>query len=216
MKLHRYLSINIDKIETGLMFDNRITVSGARDSTNKQDLDKKKLFAQLTELLALLGQPPDAGRLAQSANASTGASAASGNINPKASLNVHYIEFINRVQAKKGKSKGVEELRAKNCLYQRGISNERRPVVYYVARRVTPDSFDMDLFLYFLLGTLQSVGNLQFDLVIDCTQFSGLNEWGLESVLYLQKIMPTGLADYLQSVIVLNPSSSFRRYTNKV
>lgn len=173
MKLHRHLALNIDKIEETVVEEQDGHEHGSlvKKEGDRSHLDRKKLFAQLSTLLALLGSPPDIKKILRNNNAN-GNSAKNFLLTLNAD-NSSYSEFISRMQAKSGIMKRSDEFRDRHCFYARGISTEKRSVVYYIARRVVPDSLDMDSFIYFLLNTLKVVEN-EYDLVIDWYPFSPL------------------------------------------
>lgn len=166
LTLHRFLTLNVDKIERVMLENTPDDSDGDLDSLVKEEgrarthLARKKLFAQLSTLLALLGSPRDVSKVVET----------SGKSQIKSTLalapDVGYSEFRERMM-KQGIEKRAQELQARQYFYIRKQPRDRRPVVYFIARRTVPDTLDMELFLYVLLNTLEAVENKKFDLVLD-------------------------------------------------
>lgn len=236
-KLHRYLSFNLDKIEKIFGIMNQTTVGnigGGVGNTTQQaenggdnqpvpaesdyssrgnNLPKKKLFTQLSTLLAQLGTPPDVSKMVTKKEgvARTPESRGSGIIIPNHILS----EFLLRVEARSGCAIHVESLKEKKFFYEGGLSKERRPVVYYVARRVLPDALEMEMVIYFIITTLRTLWSKPFEMVVDCTQFSGENEWHIDVMSRLEKLLPDDVVHNLQLVYFYNVNTAFGKFTKK-
>ncbi|KAJ3221156.1 Ras GTPase activating protein ira2, partial [Clydaea vesicula] len=216
MRLHRYLTLNLDKME-------RILVGGSKIESDDQKnvLPRKKLFAQLSTLLARLGSPPDLQKIESSLQSKSIASDSSTKgiisaLTTGNSKSQFYTDFLTKVENRSGYMKYVGNLRNRKVFFEEGVSKERRPVLYYICRRVLPGSLDIDIFVYFFIISLKSVANKPFDLVVDCTQFSGVNGWGDDILNLMEKIFPLNFEQNLQCLYFYNVNSAFRKYSKKL
>ena len=222
MKLHRYLVKYLDQIEQSLGLKGTLGIKPSDMTTDlisevseesRIIIPKKRVFTQLSILLAQLGPPPDLSKIQRSeANPAPVAKSTIGIL----TTNQFYSDFIARIDGRNDKSKYLELYTSRKCFYEKGISRERRPVVYYICKRVKPEIFDFDLFLYFIIVTLKSIGSRPFELLVDCTQFSGDCEWKMELIQTFFKIIPTEYILNLQCLYFYNANTSFRKFTKKI
>ena len=84
--------------------------------------------------------------------------------------------------------------------------------MYYIARRVQPNTIDMELLLYFLLTTTKASSMRKFDLVFDATLFSVENEWDLEWVRRLEVLLPGSVAQNIGTLYIHNCNTVFRKF----
>ncbi|KAG1079716.1 hypothetical protein G6F42_023642 [Rhizopus arrhizus] len=131
MRLHRYMSDNLDKISRDL------SVRRARSSTDNQKLlEWKRTMDKLSNLLAQLGPPSE---LANSElNTTRNYALVNGNN--------FYSEFMRR-----NKHRDLSYISSLNAFYQGGVSKGGRPVFYMIARNVVGENFDYELLIYYML-----------------------------------------------------------------
>ncbi|KAJ3330367.1 Ras GTPase activating protein ira2 [Blyttiomyces sp. JEL0837] len=208
MRLHRVLALNLDKIENANL---SLTIGFGRSAeTSERANSRKAMFASLSTLVAQLGPAPDATRL-RLALISKERSRARGFSLPTDVTQV-YQDFVQRVQNRSGIEKALEVLKERGVFYEEGVSKDGRPVVYYIARRVHPDSIDMELLLYHLLRVLKTATSKRVEIILDVTHFSVDNEWDLEWVRRFEELLPISILQNIASVIIYNCNSSFRKF----
>jgi hypothetical protein len=95
----------------------------------------RKAFNKLSTLLALLGPAPETPRR-ESANV---------NVQRFEANNKLYTEFMQR-----NTHRDIDAMSRKGLLYEGGRSKERRPVFYFVARRLQADLIDIELLMYYV------------------------------------------------------------------
>ncbi|KAI9026450.1 hypothetical protein CLU79DRAFT_741805 [Phycomyces nitens] len=194
--LHRVLFDNMERISRDLatrrtyQSHNQEILSGWR-----QDLDK---FANL---LAQLGKPPEV--LDQGHNELKNFSCTA--------TNQLFAEFMRR-----NHRRNVDVIVSKSIFYEGGVSKAGRTVFYYIARHVVVDSIDFELMVYHILQTMERLGNKSFELVIDLTQFNQANEIPNQWVNQLLQVLPFGVSDRVENIIVMNPNSHLRKYMKKL
>ncbi|KAJ3082728.1 Neurofibromin 1, partial [Quaeritorhiza haematococci] len=179
-------------------------------------IPKKKFFAQLSTLLAQLGPPPDTSKLelTMSSQAITGPNGHhrynSGTIGSSHTL---FMDFMMRVEGRAGSMKAVQALKERKCFYEGGMSKDRHPVLYYIARRFLPDAMDLEIVLYYILITLKPIMNKPFELVIDMTQFSGENHWNRDWINQFERIIPEEAIQNIQVIYFMNLNTPFHQLT---
>lgn len=131
VRLHRYMSDNLDKISRDL------SVRRARSSTDTQKLlEWKRTMDKLSNLLAQLGPPSE---LANSElNTTRNYALVNGNN--------FYSEFMRR-----NKHRDLSHISSLNVFYQGGVSKGGRPVFYMITRNVIGENFDYELLIYYML-----------------------------------------------------------------
>ncbi|KAJ3107169.1 Ras GTPase activating protein ira2 [Phlyctochytrium bullatum] len=215
MRLHRLLAMNLDKIEGSTA----VSSTGGKPSTESpsipaSSLVKKKAFQELSTLLAQLGPAPEPARLRLALISKE--SGRKDRYGPFTAMTTGLAteDFMLRIQKRPGADKALEVLRERNIFYGKGLSKERLPVLYYIARRVQPHSIDMELLLFHIITVLRSLPNVPFDLVIDASMFTVNNEWELTWVRWLEELVPAPLQGMLKNVYVYNCNSVFRKFVS--
>lgn len=131
MRLHRYMSDNLDKISRDL------SVRRARSSTDTQKLlEWKRTMDKLSNLLAQLGPPSELPQ--NELNTSRNYALVNGNN--------YYSEFMRR-----NKHRDLSYISSLNAFYQGGVSKGGRPVFYMITRNVVGECFDYELLIYYML-----------------------------------------------------------------
>ncbi|RKO91665.1 hypothetical protein BDK51DRAFT_19343, partial [Blyttiomyces helicus] len=191
----------------------------APPSSLEPAMTRKKAFAKLSTLLAQLGPAPEVSRLELAMNRSE--SVAPGN-HPRSNssgggvvASQMFLEFMARVEGRAGSAKAAEALKERKCFFEGGVSKERRPVLYYISRRVIPDAMDMELVIYFILLKLKPHMTKPFDLVVDATQFSGENEWPLDWLQRFEKLLPVDVGANFHTLFIYNANTVLRKYAKR-
>ncbi|KAJ3039290.1 Ras GTPase activating protein ira2 [Rhizophlyctis rosea] len=176
-------------------------------------------FSELADLLSSLGPPPDVSRLEMAmgrADERTGpvrglGGYSGGRVGPSRM----FVEFMSRVEARPGCAQAVEEMKEAEWFFEGGNDKSGRPVFYYIARRVSPDSMDMELALYFILLCLKPAIGKAVDVVIDTTQFCAENEWQLGWLQRFEKLLPFDMVRNMHTVFIYNANTALRKYAKR-
>ncbi|KAJ3097067.1 Ras GTPase activating protein ira2 [Phlyctochytrium planicorne] len=213
LRLHRVLALNLDKIEGSSVLN-----SGrpGLDSPSVTATSKKLLMKELSTLLAQLGPAPDLSRLRQALISKESwkhdRHATGAGVTPGMSTE----EFIMRIQKRPGADKALEVFRERNICYVKGVSRDRIPVVYFVARRIQPHSIDMELLLLYILTVIKSVASPSFDICVDVSYFSINNEWDLTFVRWLEELMSPQTRSKVNCVYIYNCNSLFKKFLSEL
>ena len=156
----------------------------------------RKLFDNLSTLLAQLGPLPETARKEFSTMP--------GN---KTAADQLYIEFMIR-----NEGRNVNALKEKRLFFEGGTSKYRRPVFYYIARRLNATSSDIELVMYWVLQTLKPSQDKPFDIVVDLSQFREENEVQNQWVSQFLQLVPSEAASNLGSVYIYNTNSAFKKF----
>ncbi|KAJ3055682.1 Ras GTPase activating protein ira2 [Rhizophlyctis rosea] len=191
-----------------------------REATlNRTALADAAAFSELADLLSSLGPPPDVSRLEMAMGRSEERAGpvrglggySGGRVGPSRM----FVEFMSRVEARPGCAQAVEEMKEAEWFFEGGIDKSGRPVFYYIARRVLPDSMDMELVLYFILLCLKPAIGKAVDVVIDVTQFSAENEWQLGWLQRFEKLLPFDMIRNMHTVFIFNANTALRKYAKR-
>ncbi|KAI8920521.1 hypothetical protein BC831DRAFT_92159 [Entophlyctis helioformis] len=121
-----------------------------------------------------------------------------------------FIEFMGRQAALPTKQAVADFVRDQRIFYESGTSLDGRPVFYYIARKVVPDSIDMDMLLHVFFETAQPHLAKPFDLVVDLTFLGPPNEWAPETLHMFEKVSPPDMRNNIHTVMFLHPNSFFK------
>lgn len=121
--LHRHLVLNLERMSKDL------TMKTSQElEEDKTYLATKRSFDTLSTLLAQLGPPPERHRR---------------DIVP-VTLNIHqYHEFM-----RKNRSRVNDNILKDSVFYEGGLSKERRPVFYFVMRKLSLENLDLETVMY--------------------------------------------------------------------
>ena len=133
LKLHRYLSDNLERMSRDLT-GRKITRTSVSDTQSL--LVWKKTLDRLSTLLAQLGRPSDVptSELSFARNYAV------------ANSNHHYSEFMRR-----NAHRDISAISAANGFYLGGRSRGGRPVFYMISRVVDSENVDFELLVYYML-----------------------------------------------------------------
>ncbi|KAL7314719.1 hypothetical protein PS15m_006255 [Mucor circinelloides] len=196
MKLHRYMSDNLDKISRDL------SVRRARSSTDNQKLlEWKRTMDKLSNLLAQLGPPSE---LANSElNTARNYALVNGNN--------FYSEFMRR-----NKHRDLSYISSLNAFYQGGVSKGGRPVFYMIARNVVGENFDYELLIYYMLRVMEPYLNHPFELLFDLSRFTEDIEVPIHWLNQFFQLVFSEMNDYLVMLHLFNPNFHMQRYIRKL
>ncbi|CEP17257.1 hypothetical protein, partial, partial [Parasitella parasitica] len=196
MKLHRYMSDNLDKISRDL------SVRRARSSTDTQKLlEWKRTMDKLSNLLAQLGPPSE---LAQN-EVHTARNYALVNGNN------YYSEFMRR-----NKHRDLSYISSLNVFYQGGVSKGGRPVFYMIWRKVVGENFDYELLIYYMLRVMEPYLNHPFELLFDLSRFTQDVEIPIHWLNQFFQLVFSEMNDYLVMLHLFNPNFHMQHYIRKL
>ncbi|KAJ1654692.1 Ras GTPase activating protein ira2 [Dispira simplex] len=159
----------------------------------------RKLYDQLCTLISELGKPPEVPRSEDLAAAKGGASTEL------------YREFMQR-----NGHRNVDPIKSKRLFYAGRCSKEKRPIVYFIARRLIADSTDMDMLMLHVFQTLEPLMKKPFELLMDLTQFGHANEIQSQWINQFIHLLPALLTQNLHTVYMYNVNTSFKQYTKRL
>ncbi|KAJ2802655.1 Ras GTPase activating protein ira2, partial [Coemansia guatemalensis] len=166
----------------------------------------ENLFTQVSYLMRQLGPPPAAAaEQTQSKIAAvveTSSAAAGGE------------EMFHEI-LRRDAGRSTDAIAKKAIIYIGGVSREKRPVVYVIARRMQMHYLDMDLVMLHVLRVLESLATKGFELFFDLTQFGPANEVPGQWLRQLKRIVPESIISNVQSVYWYNVNTHFRKYTKQ-
>ncbi|KAJ2723214.1 Ras GTPase activating protein ira2 [Coemansia sp. Benny D115] len=108
--------------------------------------------------------------------------------------------------------RNTDAIAKKDIVYVGGVSREKRPVVYVIARRMQMQYLDMDSVMLHILRVLESLATKGFEVFFDLTQFGPANEVPLQWLSQLKRIIPESIMNNIQSIYWYNVNSYFRKY----
>lgn len=205
--LHYHLSLNLEGMR-------RVLTSV--DSKQKGS----HAFLGLTSVLAQLGPPAEPTKQKSAGAAGPGASAGMGlGLKGKAGGNTNlHAEFMAEM-AKQMSAETAAALVAKKIFYKQGVTKDKQPVFYYIARRL--DKADrafaqLDALLFHILKTVQPDMGKKFVLVVDCTLFNNKeHELPYAWITKFRQVAPGGL-DNLSRVFLVNVNHCFKKYSKRI
>ncbi|KAJ6229826.1 inhibitory regulator protein ira1-related [Anaeramoeba flamelloides] len=118
-----------------------------------------------------------------------------------------YQKFI---QTMKGKENELQQFN--DIIYHKGTSKKNESVIYAINRKIMKDNCDYQLLLYHILVMIKPLINKPYIIVLDLTNFTKDNEIPKYWCNQFLKHIPYGWSNNLQQIIVLNPSTQFKRY----
>ncbi|KAG0019213.1 Ras GTPase activating protein ira2 [Podila clonocystis] len=190
--LHRHLVLNLERMSKDLTMKTPVELED-----DKTYLVTKRSFDTLSTLLAQLGPPPERHRR---------------DVVPvtlNTSGNIHqYHEFM-----RKNRGRIIDNLLKNDVFYEGGLSKERRPVFYFVMRKLSLDNVDLETIMYHVFLLLEPFGNKTFDLVVDVTGFGTANEISDHHISQFLQLLPQETAIGLCNLYFINVNTAFRRYT---
>eukprot|EP01133_Synstelium_polycarpum_P017457 gene17457-20830_t len=185
--LHRHFATGLDRISPLL-----------------SEMGQKVVAERLTQILQRLGAPPDIDRKKAGAARAHHIAPAS-----KATSNF-YEDFMRRFR-----DLNTDVLKQKKIFYKQGLTRDKLPVFYYIARRYEA-TMDMEHLLFHILKTIQDSIRAPFVLVIDCTLFEPDHGIPLAWATTWLRHFPDAAGEHVRSIIVVNANHAFKKYTKRV
>ncbi|KAI9020828.1 hypothetical protein CLU79DRAFT_835831, partial [Phycomyces nitens] len=161
----------------------------------------KRMFDKFSNLLAQLGRPPEIQKQEFSGLRSY----------TFAASNQVYAEFMRR-----NSHRSVDAIATKNIFYEGGTSKVGRPVLYIIARNISNDSIDFELFIYYMLQVLERTANKAIEVVFDLTLFGHSNEIPNQWINQILQLIPSDVCDNVATFHIYNPNSHLRKYIKKL
>ncbi|KAJ2617135.1 Ras GTPase activating protein ira2 [Coemansia sp. RSA 1365] len=166
----------------------------------------ENLFTQVSYLMRQLGPPPAAA--AEQMHSKIAA------VVEKSSAAAGGEEMFHEI-LRRDSGRSTDAIAKKAIIYIGGLSREKRPVVYVIARRMQMHYLDMDLVMLHVLRVLESLATKSFELFFDLTQFGPANEVPAQWLRQLKRIVPESIVSNVQSVYWYNVNTHFRKYTKQ-
>ncbi|KAJ2388253.1 Ras GTPase activating protein ira2, partial [Coemansia sp. RSA 2603] len=105
--------------------------------------------------------------------------------------------------------RNTDSIAKKAIVYIGGVSREKRPVVYVIARRMQMQYLDMDLVMLHILRLIEPFSTKGFEVFFDLTQFGPANEVSAQWLGQLKRIVPESIINNVQSIYWYNVNSHF-------
>ncbi|KAJ2723201.1 Ras GTPase activating protein ira2, partial [Coemansia sp. D1744] len=188
----------------------RIVASAAAAGEGKANGDAgqstatENLFTQVSYLMRQLGPPAAPAEAVQSKIAAVVETSAA------AGTEDMFYEILRR-----DAGRNTDAIAKKAIVYIGGVSREKRPVVYVIARRMQMHYLDMDLVMLHVLRILESLATKGFEVFFDLTQFGPANEVPLQWLQQFKRIVPESILNNVQSVYWYNVNTHFRKYAKQ-
>eukprot|EP01119_Soliformovum_irregulare_P019017 TRINITY_DN5943_c0_g1_i1.p1 TRINITY_DN5943_c0_g1~~TRINITY_DN5943_c0_g1_i1.p1 ORF type:complete len:2529 (-),score=855.67 TRINITY_DN5943_c0_g1_i1:42-7628(-) len=188
--LHYYISNNLEKIGRLLQTD--------------EPQKGPSTFDRLTNILQKLGPPPETFTSNKDLSL-TSISAGKGN-------DTNMFENFMKTKG----NLNTDKIKEKNLFYKHGVSKDKHPVFYLIARKFNPSDPDMEIdnVLLHILKTCHQFWSKPFVLVVDCSLFSAQNMLAVAWANIFTKHFPSG--DQLERIIFVNPNQVFKKYSQTI
>ncbi|CAG8520644.1 15640_t:CDS:10, partial [Funneliformis caledonium] len=199
--LHKLLHNNQEKMARELSA-RRVKYSFLGISMDSEQAQTNKTaWEKLGTLLAQLGPPAEQPRK-ETIYAHT----------PYYDTTNHFFgEFMRR-----NKGRNLDSIAEKRIFYESGVSRERRPVFYYIARRLEAEATDIELLMYHVLNTIEFRMGQPFEVVVDLTQFGSNNEVQSQWVQQFIQIHPFDIQENLAKLYFYNTNTTFKKFVKKL
>ncbi|KAJ2888538.1 Ras GTPase activating protein ira2, partial [Coemansia aciculifera] len=112
-------------------------------------------------------------------------------------------------------NRSTDAIAKKAIIYLGGVSREKRPVIYVIARRMQMQYLDMDAVLLHTLRLIEPMATKGFEVFFDLTQFSPSNEVPIQWLRQLKRIIPEAIIGNVQAIYWYNVNSYFRKYAKQ-
>ncbi|KAJ1650584.1 Ras GTPase activating protein ira2, partial [Coemansia sp. RSA 25] len=112
-------------------------------------------------------------------------------------------------------NRSTDAIAKKAIIYLGGVSREKRPVIYVIARRMQMQYLDMDAVLLHTLRLIEPMATKGFEVFFDLTQFGPANEVPIQWLRQLKRIIPEAIIGNVQAIYWYNVNSYFRKYAKQ-
>ncbi|KAI8050945.1 hypothetical protein BDF22DRAFT_745143 [Syncephalis plumigaleata] len=161
----------------------------------------KRAYEKLSTILAQLGPPPDVPQAEPVLPSGSRFGAA----------NEFFREFMQR-----NAHRNVDSIRSKRIFYEGGVSKAKNPVFYFIARRLVIEMTDMELFIYFVLHSLEPRLGKPFEVIVDLTHFGQQNEIQEQWITQFLQILPFNMEQNLTTVYLYNVCTKFKKFSKRL
>ncbi|KAF8207849.1 hypothetical protein K438DRAFT_2013261 [Mycena galopus ATCC 62051] len=187
--LHRYFHKHADKIGKELL-----SLSKPSDS-DPSAVSGKHAWDELCGMLVELGTPLDIPKLS-----------------PASSLEHRdYLELINRHQHRNTES-------VKNIFLETDTPTDKPAVFLFLLSKIDVEALDIELLMYHIFQTLAlpMYQNRSFDVVLDCTAFTGISELPLQWLKFCAELIPYDIRTRFGTTHILNSNTLTQKYMRRL
>ncbi|KAJ1799798.1 Ras GTPase activating protein ira2 [Coemansia sp. RSA 2399] len=165
----------------------------------------ENLFTQVSYIMRQLGPPPAPVEVTQPKMTAVVAE-------PTTSLAAAGSEDMFYDILRRDAGRSTETIAKKAIFYIGGLSREKRPVIYIIARRLQVQYLDMESVMLHVLRTLEPIATKGFEIFFDLTQFGPANEVPKQWLSQLKRIIPESILNNVQAIYWYNVNTHFRKY----
>ncbi|GAM17779.1 hypothetical protein SAMD00019534_009540 [Acytostelium subglobosum LB1] len=193
--------------EEDIIVMHRHMANGSEKITNYlvSHFNQKAVADHLTQVLQRLGPPATI-----ESRKKTTVSSRSNIPSSSAKGGNHYEDFMRRHDAT-----NIEHLKQKKIFYKQGVTKDRLPVFYYIARRYEA-SFDMEQLLFLMLKTLKDSIRAPFSMVIDCTSVTNDHIIPISWCTTWMRHFPQQLNENLKTIYIISPNHILKKFMKRV
>ncbi|KAJ6515229.1 hypothetical protein C8R45DRAFT_1049017 [Mycena sanguinolenta] len=187
--LHRYFHKHADKIGKELL-----SLSKPSES-DPSVISGKHAWDELCGMLVELGTPLDIPKLSP------------------ASSREHrdYLELMARHQHRSTES-------VKNIFLETDTPTDKPAVFLFLLSKIDVEALDIELLMYHIFQTLAlpSYQNRSFDVVLDCTAFTGISELPLQWLKFCAELIPSDIRTRFGTTYILNSNTLTQKYMRRL
>lgn len=185
-----------------LLWNNQERIRSHAASTISS-VTNRHLFLELNTLLAQLGAPNLRRRR--------------GSMRARSTMVTSQLEEFLDSMANECDEQTLRSIKAKEIFYQGGTSKAGNPVYYFISRKFRGDLLHVSYqILYHMMSLLKSSVGKSFELVIDLTGSTQMNEPDLELLVKFAAYVPELVPSHIEVLYFYNCSSAFRQYAAKL
>ncbi|KAJ2518205.1 Ras GTPase activating protein ira2 [Coemansia sp. RSA 1939] len=166
----------------------------------------ENLFTQVSYIMRQLGPPPAPVDL-HALSKATAVVAEAVNTTSAAGSEDMFYDILRR-----DAGRSTDAIAKKAIFYIGGLSREKRPVIYIIARRLQVQYLDMESVMLHVLRTLEPIATKGFEIFFDLTQFGPANEVPRQWLKQLRRIIPETVLNNVQAIYWYNINTYFRKY----
>ncbi|KAJ1989019.1 Ras GTPase activating protein ira2 [Coemansia umbellata] len=181
--------------------------ANAEAATAGEITSTENLFTQVSYIMRQLGPPPAPADKSQ----------------PKAAVVAEPVNTTSTTGSeemfydilRRDVGRNTDAIAKKAIIYVGGLSREKRPVIYVIARRLQMQYLDMESVMLHTLRILEPLATKGFEVFFDLTQFGPANEVPMQWLRQLKRILPETIINNIQSVYWYNVNTHFRKYVKQ-
>ncbi|KAJ6237652.1 neurofibromin [Anaeramoeba flamelloides] len=198
--LHQFLYLNLQNLS---VYFKRL-----------KDNNQVKKGENFVTILTQLGKPSDAQQKQTEEKKTNNQNLINNEIvetSSKKKSDKNYQRFIETMKGKENELKQFNDV-----IYHKGKSKKNESVIYAINRKIIKDNCDYQLLLYHILIMIKPLINKPYIIILDLTDFKKNNEIPKYWCNQFLKHIPYGWSNNLQQIILLNPSTEFKRYIKTI